>query len=582
MRATMRSSLRPASETADIVHRRGPRFTRLRVAAFTATASAACTLIGSLVAGCSDESDPAGTVLDAAPPPPPGACVVTRTATRLCDAAPPPVLEQDGSADASADASSNAPADASFDAAPNDAGGWDGSGIATAPPESENRCLVTEDVTVACPSYVSAIEAVEGRAGAIDIVLAQVGLGRYASPMNAALVRDEQAHVQHLRIAEDGSANVVLDPVAPFDAADTPPAGAFALLAASDVRESQILFFAKEGDAALSVRSGPLGGSPVTLGAPVQVPVSISGRPRTFSSRSGEGFFVSQPRGGPPYLVANGPLVMVRGLPEAPRVVTTSITPETYVAATDPSGTPVLLFQDGETIRLREGDDLGAERWSTAVPRTAGAPILDVGWVGRAGANVPVVLYGDSSRLGVRFANATEGVALQTLGESYSTCPRSSYLGVTCDACPVTSYCEIGTDAISSARFVNRGDRLFVVFLATDTRRKMGYARSVVPIINVGCACTLEERSRAAFADSLVVVEVVPQDGQPSPTIVERMRAPLFRAGTTGHVAFNPRRDGGVDVVVGGSLARYDTAASSLPDKPIEFRVLRLSTGLIP
>ncbi len=558
----MKNEAPTAREIRTMAGHRDPRFAPLRVVAFTATAFAACASVVFLGGGCGDGQVEATRLLDAAPPPPPGACAVTRTTAKLCDA------------DASSDASS--------DAASSDASAPDGAGTPLAPPESENRCLVTEDITIACPSSVSAIEAVEGKGNVTDVVLAQIGLARFASPTNAALAADENAHLQHIRIDANGEGKVVLDPLPPYDAADTLPEGSFALLPSSATHESRLFSFAKKSESAVDLRSGPLGSAPVTLGAPFTVAASISSRPRAFASSTGEGFFVGSPRGGAPYYPPSGPLVLVRGLPDAPRAVTTAVDAQYWFATTDPSGSPVLLYHDGTTLHLREGEDFGAERWSTEVPMSASGFLYDVGWVKRAGADVPVVLYVDRNGAGVRYAQSIEYAGLTKLGESFSTCPRSSYLGVTCDACPVDKSCEIGSDAVGHARMFRRGDRLFVVFLATDTRRRMGYARSVVPIVEVGCACTLEERSKTAFADSLVVVEIVPHDDRPSPEIVERMRIPLYKANTTGHVGFHPRSDGDVDVIVGGPLGRYDQTLAKLPEKPVEYRLLRLSTSLVP
>jgi hypothetical protein len=231
---------------------------------------------------------------------------------------------------------------------------------------------------------------------------------------------------------------------------------------------------------------------------------------------------------------------------------------------------------------LLGGDELQEEQWSLPLELSPSGSHYDVAYVERNGVKVPVVLFSTRDGVGVRYGNSPKEVPSATLGNSFSTCPRSSYIGITCDACPVDKYCEVGSDSISRARLFTRDNRVFAAFLAGDYRKKMGYARSVVPIIGVGCACTLEERSRSAYADSLVVVEIIDNDAGRAPTVVEWMRVPLYKAGTTGHLAIHPRSDGDVDVTVGARLSTYDAAQLKLPEKPVEYRLLRLSTRLIP
>ncbi|HVJ88606.1 MAG TPA: hypothetical protein VM580_02310, partial [Labilithrix sp.] len=222
------------------------RFARACVLSVTATGGAACVLAGLVVAACDNEAETSSDTLDAAPPPPPGACAVGKTATRLCDAAAAP--DSGHSDDDGGDAGG---------AVASDAGGQDAALVAEAPPESENLCLVTEVVTVACPSQLASLETVEGKSGSTDIVLSQVGLGRYASPTNASLVPDDQAHLQHIRVDEKGNGVVVVDPLAPFVANGNAPPHAFGLLGATATSDTQLLFFSKTNEASLSLRSGP-------------------------------------------------------------------------------------------------------------------------------------------------------------------------------------------------------------------------------------------------------------------------------------------------------------------------------------
>ncbi len=561
----MTNHRRGTRENTKLSVHRSREFAALRVPAFTATIIAGCGLLA-LAGACSDASDDGtSTLLDAAPPPPPGACAAARTAQSLCETSASPDR---------VDAGGEAPDAGDPDAAVPDAG------VPLLPPESANLCLVTDDVTITCPSEVSTIATAEGTGDTTHVVLAQVGLGRYASPTDPTLVPDEEAHVQHIHVARDGAATVAMDPVIPYNAAEPLPGGSFALVGATDARDAHLLSFTKDGDGALTLRMGPLAPSPLTLGAPLSVPASVSWRPHVVTGPTGEGMLFALPRSGAPQFAAAGPLVMVRGLPDAPRVVSTSIAPRGYLAAegyaatVTKTGTPAVLFHDGATLRLREGDDLATERWSMPLEQGQEA-IYDVAY----SADEPVVLYRDGGAVIARSARA-ETLAT-SLGESFSTCPRSSYLGVTCDACPVDQSCHVGRDVISQAKLFTREGRVFAVFLATDERRRMGYARSVVPIIDVGCACTLEERDRQVVGQSLVVVEITPS-GLGSPRVTEWMRVPILEAGARGYTWLYPRRDGNVDVVVGAFPTRHDAALTRYPEGGVAYRVLRLAMGLIP
>jgi hypothetical protein len=535
---------------------------------FTATIGVGCALAAPLlVAACSDGEETPTRLLDAAPPPPPGPCVVTKSAASFCDGGPSSLVVDAGSP----------PSDAAVDAAdPSDAGSADASDAQApgsgAPDLSENRCLITEDTSITCPSHAGGITVGEGKNGSTDILVSQLGLARYASPTNASLVNDPNAHVSHVHVERGSAGTVTLDPVPPFDAEKNPAAGSVGILPASGSRDASLVFFQTSGETS-AFQTGPLAGG--ALSAPFGVPVPVPGQPSFLALPSGEGIWVAQPRGpnGP-----NGqPLLVVRGLPDAPRLVTTGVAPQFFVTTTSPSGEPAGLFSDGKVVRLLEGETFATEKWSREITRGANTPFFDLAYVG----GVPAIMSrtGTDGDIDVRFADTAPEAPSAKLGESFSTCPRASYLGITCDACPVDRSCETGEDQVGSARLFTRGGRLFAAFLATDVRRRMGYARSVIPIIGVGCTCTIEEREKKEFADSLVVVEIVRQPDA-RPTIVEWMRVPLFKARTTGFVSITPRSDGDLDVLVGAGLHRFEEALQKLPEKPTPYRLLRVSTGL--
>jgi len=458
-------------------------------------------------------------------------------------------------------------------------GGGDASGPAVpiAPPESANLCLVSGDITITCPSRISAVAVADGANDVTDVVLAQVGLGRYASPTDPTLVADDHAYVQHLRVGADGVATVGVDPIPPYPAADIVPGGSFALLGASDARDTHLLAFTKNGDGAQTVQSGALASSPVALGAPFAVPGSVAWQPHVVTGPDGEGVLFAVPRGGPPYHTPAGPIVVVRGLPEAPRVVTTSVTPlhaTRFAATVTPAGVPAVLFHDGTTLRLREGDDLANERWSHPLERVQDE-LYDVVYSG----DQPVVLHRSASAVGVGAPGVVNSGA--TLGESFSTCPRSTYVGVRCEDCPVDRSCHVGKDVITQAKLFKRGERVFAAFVAVDQRQRMGYARTTTPILDVGCVCSLERRELQIVGQSLVVVELTPSSEGAS-FVTEWMRVPLAETSRKGYAWFYPRRDGDLDVVFGDYPERLDAALTSYPQAGASYRVMRLATGLIP
>ena len=550
---------------------------------FTATGGGVGALL-TLLAACSDGDAPGDrTLVDAAPPPPPGPCVVKWTEKPFCEAGAPAKAGIVSDAATGADAGSDGSVDGPGDAAVPDAATVE----PTVPDVSSNECLTVRDLTLECPSYVTDIDVGPGSAGATELLVSQAGLAHYASPTDYSLVPDRRAHLQRVKIAEDGRSTVTLDPIPPFERKQRGfvPGGAIGLLPGTDTREAALVFVTPTEDAQSELRAGAFDASgAITLGSSLRIPAGISSRPAVFGAPSGEGFLLAEPRGGEfnaPTAGAN--FVLVRGLPDAPRVVPTMAKSGAYAFAitTDPTGTPAGLFKEGNVLRLREGETLERERWSSPLENGANIPLFDLTYVVENGTATPATLVrqGDNDATLIRFIHQDIETRGARLGASYSTCSRNSYLGVTCDACPVHESCEVGEDTIGPARLFTRDGRLFAIFISTDVRRRMGYARSVLPIVNAGCACTLEERAREAFADSLVVVELVPKANKGDvPDVVEHMRIPMFKARTTRFSTFVPRPDGDVDVVVGAQLDDYEIPHTAPPPQPTLFRVLRIST----
>jgi hypothetical protein len=550
--------------------RRVLAFARRRVTAFSVVA---LTVAGVALAptACSSPVNGSMTSFDAAPPPLPGPCVVTKTAVAACEAGPA-ILPDAGDLDAGAgdgEAPDAEPSDASADGGPPDATG------PVVPPASENRCLVTADIAVACPSVVASVAVTAGKEGASDVLVSQRGLAYYADPAVAAISNDDRAHLQIVHLDAAGRGSVTMNPIDPY-VATAPITGGAGLLSGSATRNASLVAFSATPSVA-SVRAGVLtSGQPVALGAAFEVPAMYA--PNLFVSPSGEGFLAAKPSGG----AKDAPLVLVRGLPDAPRIVTTSVAGQQLIfATTDRAGTPAGLFSTfgSDKVRLLEGEGFTKERWSRG---SRDGAALDLVYVDEPGGAVPAVLLGggNSGQVTAHVIRSAEAeTPYAVLGSSFSSCPRSTYVGVTCDACPVTKQCETGQDDVRAARLFTRAGRLFAVYYSTDVRRRMAYVLEKTPIIGVGCVCSLVERGKSEFADSLVVVEILaPADPKNPPAVVEYMRLPLYKARTTGSVSLSPRGDGDVDVLFGPAGASFESALTKFPDKPTPVRVLRLST----
>jgi hypothetical protein len=530
--------------------RRVVGFARRRVAAFSAVALA---VAGVALAPTACSSPVQGTALsfDAAPPPLPGPCVVKQAPVAACEAGPPSVVDAGTDADDAEAADASDPGDAAPDA----------SGPVVAP-ASQNRCLVTEDVAIECPSVIGSSGIAAGQEGASDVLLAQRGLGFHASPQSGGLTNDDQAHLQLIHLDARGAGTITMDPVPPYSGKS--PATSGALLVPGGARAASLLTFAEAPNGASSMRIG---------GAAFEVPKSsMLG---IFAAASGEGFLTAQPAGG-----ISGEVTLVRGLPDAPRSVrSTTAGWRLITATTDPSGTPVGLFGNiGEnSVRILEGESFAKERWS-AGSRSGAA--LDLVYVDEPGGTVPAVLLGDlDGEVTARFARSAANEGHAVLGKSFSTCDRSTYVGVTCDRCPVDKSCEIGSDQMRAVRLFTRAGRLFAAYFSTDVRHRMGYSLDKTPIIGLGCVCALTERDTRELADSLVVIEIVASpDGKTPPSVVEYMRLPVSKARATGTVQLAPRSDGDVDVLLGPATGRFDDVLTQLPENPALLRVLRIST----
>jgi hypothetical protein len=506
------------------------------------------------VGACSSSSDnSSSSTHDAAPSPPPGACTISATVTALCEAGAPSAPSDAGTSDAAADG------DGSSD-----------SGVAVAPPESENACLVTSDTSIACPSAVGAIAVAQGKGDALDLLVTQRRVGHYTE--QGFFENDHDAYVQYVRLDGHGGGNATLDPIPPYTVPIEQPGTAptLALVAGGPSADSTLALVSNEnGGTAFRMGSG----------APFVVPGSF--RPRFAESGAAEGMALLEPTDPTNGAPTRAPLVLVRGLPNAPRSIPTALAPNDFVLTTDPSGNPAGLFTTGTSVKLLEGETFTSERWSQdrSTSSASGSGGFDLAYVPTATGAVPAVLLANT----VWFADSGGDNGHAVLGSSFSTCSRNTYVGVTCDACPVDQHCETGEDDIRSARLFTQGGKLFAIYLSTDVRRTMGFSLDKTPIINVGCVCAIHERSKQEFADSIVVVEIVPAtQATGAPTVVEHMRLPLFKARTTGFLALSPRTDGDVDVVVGDPLATsWSSGLTEPPKAPAAFRAIRISTKLL-
>ncbi len=501
---------------------------------------------------------------DAGPVEPPGPCTVHATADRLCEGDGSPV--DAGVTDAPNEASADG-GDAATDAA---------TGGLVAPPESENRCLVASDVTIECPSAVSGLSLARGAEGAREVLVAQRGAGGITA--QGFLRNDPRAFVQHLHVDSAGGSVVTLDPVPPFEPGVPAGMAVGVLAGAASPSPSLVVHEARDGAGAIRVATLRPGDAPVfgpTLGG-VHAPVGSVLSP--FASLSGEGFLVLRKDFGDA-----APLQLVRGLPGAPRLVETTVSSSAFAVTVDPGGEPAGLFRTTDALKLLEGETFANERWSRSYENGVNLPLFDLAYADQGGTFVPVIVsrQGDTSPTLVQLLRSGQSdPPSATLGESFSTCPRSTYVGVTCDACPVGRTCQAGKDEIGQVRLFTQGARVFATFVATDVRRTLGYEREVSPI-GLGCLCVLSERSREEFADSLVVVEIVDQPPPAAPLVVERMRLPIAAARRAGLVLMAHGSDGEIDVAYGPPLASYEAAVTATTGG-WTYRLLHLSTKSVP
>lgn len=541
---------------------------RVRLFSLAAIATAGGLFAIALAACSSNESTTTERGFDAARPPPPGPCTVSLTAVAACEAGSAdipdagPIVEVDA---ASADAST----DASLDAG----------AVEPLPPRSENRCLVTSDIAVACPASIAETHVVAGRGDATELLVSQRGRAYYANPKVASLVNDDNAYLQLVHLAPSGSGSVTMDPIAPYQVTSPTTVGT-GIMAGSASTDASFLKFSTSATGGSALQTGTItAGTPVTLGAPFETPKVTSLDP--FFSVTGEGFLLVKP-------FAES-FALLRGLPETPSVVTTTIPSlEVQVVRTDPAGVPAGLFYkrdpNGSTsgeLRLLEGETFGTERWKAGARGGA----IDLAYFTTPTGNIPVMLIGDlGDTLSAVVLRSNDPLqAYAQVGASFSTCSRATYLGLTCDACPVDEVCETGSDQIRSIRLFTRQNRVFAAYYSTDVRRRKGFSLDKTPIIGVGCVCAVTEREKHEFADSLVVVEIVARaEPTSAPVVVERMRLPLYKARTSGDVTISPRPDGDLDVLFAPPPNGYQNSVTEARKEPAMLRVLRVSTASIP
>lgn len=492
---------------------------------------------------CGEDAVPASSPGFDAARVPPGPCKLVPAPAPLC------VPGMDSIPDASAPADASSP---------------DGGGPVIAP-ESENRCLLTYDRALDCPSVIGPIATGVGPDGGTELVVAQRGV----SP------GDYQAYSDRISIDAAGNGTVTRGVAPPYSFRSGPTA---TVLMAGIPSSSFVLSGEDEAMTSSRVLIGP------SLAPSISVPFAPPFRPSIFTAATGEGFLATR---------TTGPVLLLRGLPSAPRLVTTTTTIPNFGITTDPSGEPAGLFQETSTLHLLEGETFARERWSMET-RTGGfGATLELAYVTKGGVTSPVFVTrsNDSDELRAFWlhdATKIDGFHLLShtakIGESYSTCPRANYLGVTCDACPVGQQCLAGEDDIVTTRLFTRGERVFVTYVAHDTRKTLAYARHTVPVVGVGCSCVLEEVSRQLSGDSLIVLELLDGGADARPLIVERMRLPLTPLGfVPAELDLSARPDGDMDVVIGPGSPIHFGDQTTTPGGPFTpCRVLRISTAAIP
>ena len=370
-------------------------------------------------------------------------------------------------------------------------------------PESENRCLLTYDRALDCPSVIGPIAIGVGPDGGTEFVVAQRGI----SPGDdRCLLRP---HIHRRRRQRTVTRGVAPYPFRSGPHRDRPDGGS----------SSSSFVLSGEDDAMTSSdcrsdrrwRLDP-------------VPSRLAFRLSIFTAATG-GIFATR---------TNGQVLLLRGLPSAPRLVVTTTTIPNFGITTDPSGEPVGPLSETSTLHLLEGETFARERWSMGT-RTGGllGATLELAYVTSGRRHLPVFITranesGRARAFCSHDATKTTGFPfLHTakIGESYSTCsaelPRRDLRRMPRRRAVPRRRRQHHHHASSRAASV-------FTYVAHDIAEDASPTRGTPCPWSALAARACSRRSRGS---SLIVPEAFDSGATRGPLIVERMCLPLAPLG---------------------------------------------------
>lgn len=424
------------------------------------------------------------------------------------------------------------------------------------------QCLISEDVTVTCPTRLSAWSMARGPNDELALALSRIG--KDGRDDHAVAVANDQAYVQILRYAPDGDPRVTRDELEPAKNLSV------LLVPGSDSSELLRVVRSQPGDeppGALTIEP-LLGGTPLA-----QLDLSEPRLPFTsaFVGSSGRITFAE-------FSAAAG-LFVTTGLPESPRTI--SLTGRrSYALDETASGELRLLTHDASSLRLLGGPDLEDTLWATEASLGANLPsanLVHVTTPGLGEVAVALTRNGDTDGYQIRIITSEgEGSQTTTFGHSFEDCPNFS-IGIICDECPAGQRCKVQKDLIWNARLFVADGRVFVAYVATDRIDHLEVKRNITSI-GLGCTCTTSEVGSEETADYLIVHEVeIRTEPVLHPRLAPRMRRPIAGARYAEATIFSPNAGGTLDLAFGPRLHPLQNGQNSFPQDPLVYRVLRIA-----
>lgn len=254
-----------------------------------------------------------------------------------------------------------------------------------------------------------------------------------------------------------------------------------------------------------------------------------------------------------------------------PVVIEPGHAPSQAALAPDADGNLLLLTEDTGTFRLYSGDSLEDEIGMWGGGSTTTPFYFDFRAVDGPGTTQGILLVGDDDAYLAKIDDSGSAPTA-SLERGPSTCDALT-IGFTCDNCPDGTPCEVWTDHIKKGALIEREGRLYAVYVASEELSERQMTRHT-NFTGIGCTCNPDEISSSIVATSLVVKEVLYQEG--GLQTVVRMRTRLPADWQIGYTDIVRNADGDLDVVLGPSLFSYRETFRAFPEEPEIYRVLNV------